>query len=375
VPSPGIPAARWKDSARKAWGDIELCYRALSIPIIAVTGTNGKSTVVRMIESMAQAAGLRARAAGNVGVPALELVGAPLDLAILEVSSFQLESIDEFRPRVSVLLNLSPDHFDRHRNLEGYLAAKKRIFARQGMGDSAILNGDEPTVRDVPLPAGVERLVFSRRPTEDDGAFMDGLNAIVRRRGTRQVADLSAISPACAEQSENLLAALLALAAIEVDLGAASQALTSFRGLPHRCEAVAEIEGVRYVDDSKATNIGAAMHALEITKGPIIWIVGGRHKGGDLQALADHAATHVRHALLIGEAASDFEAVFDGLIPYERVGNMTNAVSQAAKIATSGNVVLLAPACSSFDQFQNFEERGRSFQAAVHVLESDRVRQ
>jgi UDP-N-acetylmuramoylalanine--D-glutamate ligase len=375
VPSPGIPAARWQDSSQKAWGDIELCYRALSIPIIAVTGTNGKSTVVRMIESMARAAGLRARAAGNVGIPALELVGAPLDLAILEVSSFQLESTDKFRPRVSVLLNLSPDHFDRHRDLEGYLAAKKRIFARQGAGDSAILNGDESRVRDVPLPAGVERLLFERHSSADDGAFMDGEKGFVRRGGSQQIVDLSGISPACAGQRENLLAALLALAAIEVDLELAAQALVGFEGLPHRCETVAEIRGVRYVDDSKATNIGAAMHALETTSGPIIWIVGGRHKGGVLKTLADHAKAHVRHALLIGEAESEFEAAFEGLIPCECVGNIKNAVAKAAKIATSGNVVLLAPACASFDQFESFEERGRCFQAAVQALESSEVRQ
>jgi UDP-N-acetylmuramoylalanine--D-glutamate ligase len=372
VPSPGIPAARWKESARKAWGDIELCYRALPIPIIAVTGTNGKSTVVRLIEAMARAAGLRARAAGNLGVPALDLVGAPLDLAILEVSSFQLESVDEFRPRVSVLLNLSPDHFDRHRDLDGYLAAKARIFARQGAGDCAVLNGDDARLSGLPLPDGVERLMFHRRPTSvgGDGAWMDGQNAIVRRNGRQQVAHLSDGSLSFADQSQNLLASLLALAALDVDLNAATQALTSFEGLPHRRETIALVDGVRYVDDSKANNVGAAMHALDTTSGPIIWIVGGRHKGGDLKPLAMCAAKRVRHALLIGEAASEFETALDGLVPLERVGDLTRAVARAASIAEAGDVVLLAPACSSFDQFESFEQRGRHFQTSVHDLDA-----
>ena len=375
VPSPGIPAARWKDSARKAWGDIELCYRALSIPIIAVTGTNGKSTVVRLIESMARAAGLRAQAAGNLGIPALDLVGAPLDVAILEVSSFQLESVDQFRPRVSVLLNLSPDHFDRHHDLEGYLAAKTRIFARQGDGDSAVLNGGDPRVRDVSLPFGVERLMFHRRPAAGDGAWMDGQNAIVRRGGAQQVAKLSGSSLSFADQRENLLASVLALCALDVDLDKAVQALASFEGLPHRREAVAEINGVRYVDDSKATNVGAAAHALETTSGPIVWIVGGRHKGGDLKPLSLCAAKRVRLALLIGEAASEFESAFDGVVALERVGDLATAVERAAKVAEAGDVVLLAPACASFDQFESFEERGRTFQQAVRALASHEVMQ
>jgi UDP-N-acetylmuramoylalanine--D-glutamate ligase len=376
-----VPAARWKDSARKAWGDIELCYRALPIPIIAVTGTNGKSTVVRLIEAMARAAGLRAGAAGNLGVPALDLVGAPLDLAILEVSSFQLESVDEFRPRVSVLLNLSPDHFDRHRDMDGYLAAKARIFARQGAGDCAVLNGDDTRLSGLRLPDGVERLMFHRRPTsvggegDGDGAWMDGQNAIIRRNGRQQVAHLSDGSLSFADQSENLLASLLALAALDVDLNAATQALTNFEGLPHRREAIARVDGVRYVDDSKATNVGAAMHALDTTPGPIIWIVGGRHKGGDLKPLAMCAAKRVRHALLIGEAASEFEAALDGLVSLERVGDLTRAVARAAAIAEAGDVVLLAPACSSFDQFESFEQRGRHFQNSVRDLASREVMQ
>jgi UDP-N-acetylmuramoylalanine--D-glutamate ligase len=372
VPSPGIPAARWEGRARRAWGDIELCYRALPIPIIAVTGTNGKSTVVRLIEAMARAAGLRARAAGNLGVPALDLVGESLDLAILEVSSFQLESVEAFRPRTAVLLNITPDHLDRHGDLDGYLAAKARIFARQGAGDSAILNGDDPLLRELSLPADVERLEFRRHHPVSGGAWTDGGNAIVRRGGAQQIVRVGDGGREPAQQIENIAAALLALATLDVDLEAAAQALVDFKGLPHRHEHVAEVRGVQYIDDSKATNLGAAMQALESAGGPILWIVGGRHKGGDLTPLIESAAGRVRLALLIGEAASEFENALAGEIACERVEDLETAVERAASSAQPGDIVLLAPACASFDQFESFEDRGRQFQTAVAALEPQR---
>jgi len=371
VPSPGVPAARWAGRATRVWGDIELCFRSLPVPIIAVTGTNGKSTVVRLIEAMARAAGLRARAAGNLGIPALDLVGQPLDLAILEVSSFQLESVDAFRPRTSVLLNISPDHLDRHGDLMGYRAAKARIFARQGAGDSAVLNGDDPMVAAIPLPDDVERLEFKHLGPSPAGAWLDGRNAIVRRGDRTQSIPLDG-APALAHQDDNLLAALLALATLDVDLVAASGALASFEGLPHRCQPVAEIDGVRYVDDSKATNPGAAARSLEALPGPVVWIAGGRHKGGDLAALRESASGRVRCALLIGEAAGTLEQALGDSVECERVGDLARAVERAAAIAVRGDLVLLAPACASFDQFDSFEDRGHQFQAAVNSLASSR---
>ncbi len=365
VPSPGVPAKRWVGRARRVWGDIELCYRALSIPIIAVTGTNGKSTVVRLIEAMARAAGLRARAAGNLGVPALDLVGEPLDLAILEVSSFQLESVDSFRPRTALLLNISPDHLDRHGDLEGYLAAKARIFARQGRGDSIILNGDDPRLRQLATPNDVERLEFRRGHPVPAGLWLDGQNAIVRRAGTQQLVRLGEGEEAFAQPVENVMAALLALATFDIDLDAATQGLIGFEGLPHRRQHVAEIRGVQYIDDSKATNLGAAMQSLESVAGPILWIAGGRHKGGDLSGLVGSASGRVRRALLIGEAAAELEAALGAEIECERMGDLAKAVERATSIARAGDTVLLAPACASFDQFESFEDRGRQFQAAV----------
>ncbi|HPG26267.1 MAG: UDP-N-acetylmuramoyl-L-alanine--D-glutamate ligase [Spirochaetaceae bacterium] len=367
VPSPGVPAARWEGRARRAWGDIELCSRALRVPIVAVTGTNGKSTVVRLIEAMAQGAGLRARAAGNLGIPALSLVGEPLDVAILEVSSFQLESVESFRPRVAVLLNVTPDHLDRHGDLDGYVAAKARLFARQGEGDHAILNGDDERVRALSLPAGVERLEFRKGHAVLAGAWLDGRTAIVRRGGTTRRVDLDFVRGSLARQDDNVLAALLAVACLDVDLDAAVRALARFEGLPHRCVEIATIDGVRFVDDSKATNVGAAVRALENETAPIVWIAGGRHKGGALDALATAARGRVRRALLIGEAAGKLEAALGDAVASECVGDLEHAVERAAAIASPGDVVLLAPACASFDQFENFEDRGRQFQAAVRA--------
>ncbi len=376
VPSPGIAHARYAGRARRAWGDIELAAQALTVPIVAVTGTNGKSTVVRLIEALAQAAGLRAEAAGNIGRPALELVGQPLDLAVLEVSSFQLESVDTFRPRTGVFLNLTPDHFDRHGDLAGYLAAKTRLFARQGEGDHAILNGDDPLVRAVATPAGVERLAFFRAaptgPAAAAGrAWIDG-DRIELRRGARAHTIPLADAPALAQQKENVAAALLALASLEdelgIDLARAATALPRFVGLPHRCVRVAEAGGVGWYDDSKATNLGAAARALETMAPPIVWIAGGKHKGADLAPLAASARGRVRVALLIGEAAPELERALAGAVPCERVGELARAVARAAELAKPGDSVLLAPACSSFDQFENFEDRGRQFAAAVQQL-------
>lgn len=370
VPSPGIPARRWAGRAPRAWGDLELCSRALSVPIVAVTGTNGKSTVVSLIETMARAAGLRARAAGNLGLAALDLVGQPLDLAILEVSSFQLESVETFRPRTGVLLNISPDHLDRHGDLPGYVAAKSRLFARQGEGDVAVLNDDDPIARQLALEPGVERLTFSRRHAVAQGAWLDGREIVVRRRGIDRRIPLDGFPLQGVHNEENALAALLALTALDIDPLAGSQGWLGFRALPHRSQLVAEIGGVRFIDDSKATNVGAAARALEGHAAPILWIAGGRHKGGDLESVVASAEGRVRRALLIGEAAATFAQALAGRVEAECPGTLEAAVRRAHALARPGDVVLLAPACSSFDQFRDFEERGRCFQQAVQELSS-----
>jgi UDP-N-acetylmuramoylalanine--D-glutamate ligase len=371
VPSPGIPNARYRDRARAAVGDIELAGSFLKIPIIAVTGTNGKSTTVELLEAMLRAAGFRARAAGNLGHPALALVGEALDFAVLEVSSFQLEAVDAFRPRVSVILNVSPDHLDRHGDLESYAGTKERIFENQGPGDTLVVNFDDPRLAPLASNGKVEVVGFSRLRPVARGVFLDGTSLVVQGSDGIQRFPTDELRLAGVHNLENLLAAVAVLFALGIDLAAAMAALVDFRGLPHRCETVGTIRGVTYVNDSKATNVGAAQRSLESFSGRLIWIAGGRDKGLDFGELAKTAAERVAIALVFGEAASSLEELLSGRVETERFSNLNDAVLGAATRAKAGDVVLLAPACASFDQFRNFEERGEAFRSAVMALDTE----
>jgi len=369
VPSPGVSAPRWRARARRALGDVELAARALPIPCVAVTGTNGKSTAVHLIAAMLREAGLRARAAGNVGEPALGLVGQPLDAAVLEVSSFQLEASEAFRPRVAVLLNLSDDHLDRHGSFEAYAAAKARIFAAQGPGDVAIANGDDRRVLALVAELPVSPWLFRRSGPVPRGAWGEaGAVAWSSERGIRR-SSLDGLCTASARPPlASILAGLLAVRGLGADPARALRALGSFRTLPHRLELVRSLGGVRFVDDSKATNPGAARFALERQQGPVLWIAGGRDKALDFRSLADCAASRVRRALLIGEAAPKLARALAGRVAAEELPSLEAAVGRAHALAEPGDVVLLAPACASFDQFASFEERGERFRAAVSAL-------
>jgi UDP-N-acetylmuramoylalanine--D-glutamate ligase len=373
VPSPGVPPARYRARARRVWGDIELAGRALAVPIVAVTGTNGKSTTVRLLEAMLRAAGLRARAGGNVGDAALGLVGEPLDVAVLEVSSFQLETIESFRPRVAVLLNVTPDHLDRHGDLAGYLAAKARIFENQAGDDVAIVNADPA------LDALAARLAgrvwrFSARVPMELGACWDGEAVCLRLGGAPERLPLEGLPRPSGPLRENLLAALLAVTALGAEPTKALAALATFRPLPHRTEWVAERAGVTWVNDSKATNPGATAPALALELRPVVWIAGGKDKGLDYAELAAARLSGVRRALLIGEAAPRIAAALGARVPHETVGSLEAAVARAAELARPGDVVLLSPACASFDQFRNFEHRGDRFRELVLALPEERPR-
>jgi UDP-N-acetylmuramoylalanine--D-glutamate ligase len=370
VPSPGVPPARYRARARRVWGDIELAYRALQVPIAAVTGTNGKSTTVRLLEAMLRAAGLRARAAGNVGDAALGLVGEPLDVAVLEVSSFQLETIESFRPKVAVLLNLTPDHLDRHGSLAGYLAAKARAFENQQRDDVAILNADRALDA---LAAGLRAQVlrFAARGVVERGACWDGDAVCLRlAEGTTRIA-LEGLPRPSGPLRENLLAALLAAQALGAEPRKALGALAAFQALPHRTELVSERGGVRWVNDSKATNPGATAAALALETRPLVWIAGGKDKGLDYAELAAAPLGAVKRALLIGAAAPRIAEALAGRVELEQVGTLEAAVARANELARPGDVVLLSPACASFDQFRNFEQRGERFRALVRALDAE----
>jgi UDP-N-acetylmuramoylalanine--D-glutamate ligase len=373
VPSPGIPRERWERGTRRAWGDIELAWRALEIPIVAVTGTNGKSTTSLLIAAMLRATGLRCRAAGNVGDPALDLVGEALDVAVLEVSSFQLEAVDEFRPRVAVILNITPDHLDRHGEFASYVEAKSRILRRQQPDDAAVLNLGDPAVRALSELGRGRVFAFAGGTDAANGAWLDAGSIVVHLEDAapRRIS-LDGMALRGSHNLENAMAALCAVAALGADPVRAAGALATFTGLPHRMEAVASIGGVAFVNDSKATNPEASVRALESTGQRVVWIAGGRDKGLQLDALKDAAAAHVRELILIGEAAPKLQAELGGVVPTRIAETLDAAVSLAYELAAAGDTVLLSPACASQDQFRDFEERGERFRAAVERLAAER---
>jgi UDP-N-acetylmuramoylalanine--D-glutamate ligase len=352
VPSPGVAPARYSAAARRVWGEVELAFQALPVPIVAVTGTNGKSTTTRLVELMLRGAGLRARAAGNLGEPALSLVGEALDVAVLEVSSFQLETTEAFRPRVAVILNVTPDHLDRHGK------------------DVAVLNFDDPNVSSLAAQARGRVLPFRTAGALSHGAWFDAGAVVLRDEGglSRRIS-LDGLQLAGLHNLENTVAALAAAWAAGAEPERAAAALAGFRGLPHRMEEVARVAGVLYVNDSKATNPSAARRSLASSETPVVWIAGGRDKGLDFGPLAEAAAGRVRAAVLLGEAAGKLEDALAGHVESHSVSCLEQAVRAAARLARAGDVVLLAPACASQDQFRDFEERGERFRAAVAALD------
>jgi UDP-N-acetylmuramoylalanine--D-glutamate ligase len=368
VPSPGVPPERYRSRAARVCGDIELAGAALSVPIVAVTGTNGKSTTTALVTQMLRAAGLRAEMAGNVGTPALSLIGLPLDVAVLEVSSFQLETTERFRPAVAVVLNVTPDHLDRHHTLESYVAAKVRILANQRPEDWAVLNEADEWYAHFRSAARGRVLPFRAIGVPTRGVGVDAGSLVVRSGDApAQRYEFDWREPGV-HNRENAIAAAAAVFALGAPLERALSALPTFRPLPHRTEVVAQARGVTWVDDSKATNPGAALRALEGFSAPIIWIAGGRAKGLDLGPLAAAARARVRAAVLIGEAAPQLEQGLRGGPPVHREASLEDAVRRAHAIARPGDVVLLAPGCSSHDQFANFEERGQRFRAAARAV-------
>lgn len=376
VRSPGVPweaplivAAREKGI--EVVGELELAYRLLVTErVVAVTGSNGKSTTTALLGEIFRRAGEDVVVAGNIGV-ALTAVGAeirPTTTVVAEVSSFQLEDAVTFRPRVAVLLNLAPDHLDRHGSPAAYYRTKWRLFENQRPEDYAVLNADEESSgnRDE-LQAAV--LLFGRGAAPGPGVWLAGDDVAydVRiQKGTLLPSrDIRLPGP---HNLSNAMAAACAALAMDVSPPAIAEALVEFEGLPHRLEFVGEAGGVRYVNDSKATNVASALTALATFEGPIILIAGGKSKGGDFGALAAAARGKVRLAVLYGAAREELAATFEGVVPLERVDTVGGATAKAAASARRGDVVLLSPACTSWDQYRDFEERGDDFKRAVAEL-------
>jgi UDP-N-acetylmuramoylalanine--D-glutamate ligase len=376
IPSPGVPAdAPLLQSARSKgvtiWSEIELASRFLKGRLIGITGSNGKTTTTSLIEHILKKAGFSTILAGNIGTPLISYVEKTSDktITIAELSSFQLELVEKFRPNISLFLNLTPDHLDRHHTLESYGAAKARIFENQTEADSAVLNADDPGTTPY-APAKPQLFWFSRKQRVAQGAFVRENDILFRCEGMEEkVLKLADIPLAGSHNVENVLAAVAAARLAGAEPAAVAKGVRSFAGVEHRLEFVAEIGGVRFYNDSKATNVDATLKALDAFSGRILIILGGKDKGSDYTLLQARLREKAILALLIGAAASKIEKQIAGSVAIEQAGTIERAVETAANAARPGDVVLLAPACASFDQFQNYEHRGRVFKELVHQLE------
>jgi UDP-N-acetylmuramoylalanine--D-glutamate ligase len=376
IPSPGVPGDAPSLQAARAkrvtvWSEIELAGRFLRGRLIGITGSNGKTTTTSMIEHILRSAGFPTILAGNIGTPLISRVEQSSDqtITVAELSSFQLELVESFRPNISVFLNLTPDHLDRHRTLESYGRAKARIFENQMEADFAVLNADDPAATPY-APTRPQVYWFSRKQRVAQGAFVRENEIVFRQAGQEAaVLKLHDISLAGAHNLENVLAAVAATRLAGADAAAIAKGVRSFTGVEHRLEFVAEIGGVRYFNDSKATNVDATLKALDSFPGRILIVLGGKDKGSEYTVLQELLREKAILALLIGAAAEKIETQITGSVAIERAGTIERAVEIASHAAHPGDVVLLAPACASFDQFQNYEHRGRVFKELVHQLE------
>jgi UDP-N-acetylmuramoylalanine--D-glutamate ligase len=376
VPSPGVPADEPHLQSARAkgitiWSEIELAYRFMKGRLIGITGSNGKTTTSSLVEHILKTAGMQTILAGNIGTPLIGCVDAMKDdtCTVVELSSFQLELIDTFRPNIGVFLNLTPDHLDRHHTFEAYGAAKARLFENQTGEDAAVLNADDAAT--TPYVPSLPRVYwFSRKQRVAQGAYVRGEEIVFRQDGAEQILlKLEDIPLAGAHNVENVLAAAAAARLAGAPAAAIAKGVRSFAGVEHRLEFVSEIAGVRYYNDSKATNVDATLKALDAFPGRILIILGGKDKGSDYTALQKPLREKAILALLIGAAAEKIEKQISGSVALERAETLERAVETASHAAQRGDVVLLAPACASFDQFQNYEHRGRVFKDLVRQLE------
>ncbi len=373
VAAPGVPDAHpLIQAARRRGieilGDIELFARVTTRPIVAVTGTNGKSSVVTLVTEMARHAGLRVRSGANLGTPVLELASEPpADLYVLELSSFQLERTESLSLRAAVVLNISQDHFDRHPSLDDYVRAKARIYRNARI---KVANRDEPLVMTM-LELGRPDYTFgwSTPGSEKEFGIRDTGSGPVLARGRTPILPLADLPGSGRIPALTALAALALTADLGWEPDPVREAIRSFHGLPHRRECVGALRGVRFVDDSKATNVGSAVASVESFAEPIVLIAGGVGKGQDFKPWAEAVAPRVRSVFLIGESAESMAELLRGRCPVETAGGLREAVRSAFRAANAGDLVLLAPACASFDQFRDYAERGQVFQEAFRELD------
>jgi UDP-N-acetylmuramoylalanine--D-glutamate ligase len=377
VISPGVPYdVPQLEQARQAGipviGEVELAARYLKGQIVAITGSNGKTTTTALAGEIIAAGGKKTLVGGNIGTPAISFVNSATDdtWIVLEVSSFQLETIETFHPKIAIVLNVTPDHLDRHHTFENYAAAKARIFENQTAGDFAVLNADDATC--VAMAEKTKAAVYwvSRLHLVEHGAFVRGDEIIWRDKvGEQPIMLVKDIALKGAHNVENVLAGVCAGMLAGVAPADIRRAVANFKAVEHRLEYVASIRGVDYYNDSKATNVDATIKALESFSGGIHLILGGKDKGSDYTVLNPLLSERVKRVYTIGAAATKIESQIKGA-QVVSAGTIDNAVRRASELAAAGDIVLLAPACASFDQFMSYEHRGRVFKDLVKQLES-----
>jgi len=374
VASPGVPRGALllcQAVARRipVISEVELASRFIAAPIAAITGTNGKSTVTVLLGEILRAAGMRVFVGGNLGTPLIEAVGGAYDAIVAEISSFQLEWIERFRAHIGVHLNLTDDHFDRYRGLEDYGRAKARLFENQLESDWAILNRDDPNVWKLARAVRSTVIGFGLSPSVGRAAIWPDGSSLVFDIGERRgCISTDGFRLPGRHNLVNVMAAAAAALAMRVEPPVIERALGKFKGLPHRIEFVREKDGVSFIDDSKGTNVGAVIEALEAMPGPVILIAGGLDKGGDYTPLIGPVKRKVRRMILNGAARDKMAAALDGATEIELVSTLKEAVERASRVARRGDTVLLSPACASFDQFRDYAERGGIYQELVRAL-------
>jgi len=383
VLSPGVPVdapplVQARNLGEPVIGEVELAARFLAGPIVAITGANGKTTTTALAGEIIAAGKFSTLVGGNIGTPAISLVdqAGPATWTVLEVSSFQLETIVEFRPRIAVILNITPDHLDRHKTFVNYVGAKARVFENQRADDFSILNADEPTTAGLSDRTRAQLFWFSRNKEIEKGAFARGTHIYFRDgHSEREIMPLADVPLKGAHNLENVLAGVSIGMLVGCQPEQIRQAVRNFKAVEHRLEFVAKVAGVDYYNDSKATNVDATIKALEAFPANIHLILGGKDKGSDYTGLTDLLRQRVKRVYTIGAAAAKIESQIQGAAEIEHAETLENAVRRASESAVAGDVVLLAPACASFDQFQNYEHRGRVFKEIVHSLAMSRSTQ
>jgi UDP-N-acetylmuramoylalanine--D-glutamate ligase len=385
VPHTILPIIRAKENGIPVLGEIELASQYIREPILAITGTNGKTTTTKLLGQMMKNSGFKVFVGGNIGNPLIDYAGEEdkADFVVAEVSSFQLDTIDTFRPRVSVLLNISADHLDRYPDFDSYVTSKGRIFKNQADGDTAVVNGSDRSISLISKVLRTRVLSFYHQgdfhAKSRECAIISEKNrqhapmiSIFTKEDPEGLLDLSKVSLLGRHNMENIAAAALATLAAGGTLEGIQSTLNDFKGLSHRLEFVKSINGVQFYDDSKGTNIDAVARALEVFHQPVVLIMGGRDKGGDFKQLRELVKQHTKKLIVIGEAGNVIKSTLEDSCQKgaQHASTMEDAVSLAYQAASSGDVVLLSPGCSSFDMFQSYAERGEVFCKEVANLEN-----